>query len=328
MLLLCGDMSILKYSKEHIDKLRKFFSEPERNQKIKEIMDAFPDFATMFNLKDDEVIKLHLQVIEKLLWDIYLSYRINLMKWSEVTRQSAIVDPEFLSMHLISIFTGIPGTGTAARGLDLSDGSEVKSCSRAEQLGRCKRCGNSVMPFEEKCGGCGSRDIERKFDSHWIFSLRSEEEVRTLLSTPSIYLVLFDYEDIEKRDTIRVRIWMLDPKDKFVQVFFREYYFEEYYKKKISEGKTPAPCNLHPEKPLTKSLRPRLLFVAKVHPYKSKVMVEYVNSSGEVEKISSKEARTLLSERKEFFRKIIELGLDKEYKQQIEEICEETKNSS
>ena len=315
-------MPTFKYSKEHIDRLRKFFSERERNQKLREIINGFPDSTTISNLKNDEIIKLHLQVIEKLLWDIYLSYRINLMKWSEVTRQSAIVDPEFLSMHLVSIFTGIPGTGTAARGLDLSDGSEVKSCSRAEQLGRCRRCGNPVMPFEEKCRSCGSRDIERKFDSHWIFSLRTEEEVEKLLSTPAIYLVLFDYEDMEKRDIIRVRIWLLNPKDKFVQLFFRDYYFEEYYKKKIDEGKTPAPCNLHPEKPLTKSLKPKLLFIAKIYPYKSKITIEYVNSSGEVEKISSREAKVLLSEKKGFFRKIIELGLGEEYKQRVKEICE------
>ena len=319
-------MPTLKYSREHIKRLREFFSDPSRNKKLKEIIKEFPDPPTILSFNDDEIIKLHLQVIERLLWDLYLNYRINIMKWSEVTRQSAIVDPEFLSMHLVSVFTGIPGTGTAARGLDLSDGSEVKSCSRAEQLGRCKKCGNPVMPFEEKCGSCGSRDIERKFDSHWIFSLRTEEEVEKLLSTPAIYLVLFDYEDIEKRDIIRVRIWLLDPRDKFVRVFFRDYYFEEYYKKKIDEGKTPAPCNLHPEKPLTKSLKPRLIFVAKIYPYEPKITIEYVNSSGEVEKISDREARSLLSEKKGFFNKIKELGLHEEYKQRVEEICEKTIN--
>ena len=47
----------------------------------------------------------------------------------------------------------------------------------------------------------------------------------------------FDYEDIEKRDIIRVRIWLLDPKDKFVQVFFRDYYFEEYILKYILKSR-------------------------------------------------------------------------------------------
>ena len=130
-------------------------------------------------------------------------------------------------------------------------------------------------------------------------------------------LVLLDYEDVNKRDTIRIRIWKLDPKDKFVQVFFRDYYFEEFFKKKKNRGGRPAPCNLHPDKPLTKLLGPMLLFVAKINFIEPNISIELINSEGILEKLSSYEARGLQSERRKFFRKVIELGLQDDYKQRL-----------
>jgi hypothetical protein len=315
-----NNLATLSYSKEHLERLREFFGDDERNKKFREIIQNFPPSEHVKQLSGTEIQQLHLRVIKALLKDIYLSYREKLLKWAEITRQTAIVDPEYLSMHLVSIFTGIPGTGTAARGFDLADGSEVKSSSRVEQLGRCKECGAAVMSFEEKCGRCGSQNIERKYDSHWIFSLRNEEEVKSLLSRPMIYLVLMDYEDVEKRDVIRIRIWRLDPKDPFVQIFFWDYYFLEYYKKRKERGETPAPCNLHPDKPLTKSLKPLLVFLGKVDFSESKIMIEFINSEGVPDKISRREARRLLSRSSNFFKKIIQLGKKDDYKNRVENL--------
>ena len=312
------------YSEDHIEKLREFFGDKERNEQLRNILGDFPDPKGINQLDEASIGELHIQVIKKLLQDIYLSYRIELTKWSKVTKQTAIVDPEYLSMHVVSLFAGVPGSGTAARGFDLSDGSEVKSCSRVAQLGKCKKCGAPVMVFEEKCGICGSEDVERKFDSHWIISLRTDEEVQQLLSRPVIYLVLLDYEDVEKRDIIRIRIWKLDPSDKFVQVFFRDYYFEEYFKKRVKKGESPAPCNLHPDKPLTKSLKPALLFVGKINLPDSKISIELIDSYGTPEKISSSEARGLLSKSRNFFKKVVDLGLQSDYKRRSRELMEES----
>lgn len=310
------------YSNSHIDKLREFFSEQERNEKLRKILGSFPDPAAITKLDKNVIESLHIQVIKRLLQDIYLSYRKELMKWAEITKQTAIVDPEYLSMHLVSLFTGVPGMGTAARGFDLLDGSEVKSSSRVEQLGKCRRCGAAVMAFEEKCGYCGSNDVERKFDSHWIFSLRNDEEVRKLLSRPAIYLVLLDYEDVNKRNVIRIRIWKLNPSDDFVRIFFNDYYFQEFFKSKINKGKTPAPCNLHPDKPLTKFLMPKLLFRGRIDFTNSEIIIELVNSEGIPEKLSRPEARHLLSEKKGYFHKVLQLGRERGFKQRISELIE------
>jgi len=315
-------MASFNYSENHIKRLNKFLRDSERNQRLREIISDLPESEEINKLEKDKIEEFHIRIMERLLQDVYLSHRTNLIKWAKITGQTAIVDPEYLSMHLVSIFTGVSGTGTAARGFDLEDGSEVKSCSRAGQLGKCKDCGAPVMAFEEKCVICGSTKLERKFDSHWIFSLRSDEEVKSLLSVPLIYLVLLDYEDIQKMDTIRVRIWKLDPKDKLVQLFFRDYYFEEFFKKRIEKGERPAPCNLHPDKPLTKCLKPKLLFLAKINPEDSKVNFEFIDSDGIPDKIGASEAKTLLSLGRGFFKKISEKGLENEFRERIRELSE------
>jgi hypothetical protein len=315
----------LAYSDAHIKRLQEFFAEPERNRKLRSILGDFPEPKTITQLGKAELERLHLRVIKKLIQDIYLSYSEKLTKWAEVTKQTAIVDPEYISMHLVSIFTGIPGSGTAARGYDLGDGSEVKSCSRVEQLGKCKRCRAGIMMFEEKCWNCGSTEIERKFDSHWIFSLRTDKEVKDLLSRPIIYLLLLDYEDINKRDVIRIRIWGLNPVDKFVQLFFQDYYFEEFFKQKIANGKTPAPCNLHPDKPLTKFLKPLLLFCGRIDLANLQVSIELVNSNGLLEKLTKSEVKNLQGVGKGFFKKVRQLGLGSEFQERIREMTQEEK---
>lgn len=313
-------MAQVKYSSEHLQRLRQFFSNHEINNKLRSIIEGFPSPQTIEEFDEGEVSELHISVIKKLIQDIYVNYRANLLTWAEVTKQTPIVDPEYLSMHLVSIFTGIPGTGTAARGFDLSDGAEVKSCSRAEQLGKCKQCGSPVTALEDVCGNCGSTDILRKFDSHWIFSLRTGQEVDALLSTPMIYLVLIDYEDIETRDTIRIRIWALDPTDDFVQVFFRDHYFKEFYEGRIERGETPAPCNLHPEKPLTKFLKPKVLFQARIDPNKepADIIINVIDSEGICDTIDRRDTQAL--RRGKYFLKVRELGFVSEFDARLKEL--------
>lgn len=149
--------------------------------------------------------------------------------------------------------------GTAARGDDLANGSEVKSCSRADQLSECKDCGAKVLVWEEKCSECDSDNINIKTDSHWIFAIKSEEELDLLLNKiPRIILILFDKK--EGSDDIKLRAWTVDPKNEYVIEFFKDYFYNNYMKKD-----NPAPCNLHPLKYDFYMMRPMLMFHSEIN---------------------------------------------------------------
>lgn len=85
-------------------------------------------------------IDRNLEKIEQLLNELVLQPRINALKWSEITKQTPSIKVGYPGQHLASLITGIPGDRTGARGHDLIDGSEVKSCSRIDQLDKCSNC--------------------------------------------------------------------------------------------------------------------------------------------------------------------------------------------
>lgn len=200
-----------------------------------------------------------------LLHDLFLQPRAALLKWSKVTSQTAQVRIAYPGQHLASLVTGVRGAGTAARGDDLLDGSEVKSCSRADQLGSCRECDERVLPFLEECSSCGSSNIVRRQDSHWILSIKSEQELRQYLEMPRIVLVLFDRPPGELAK-IRSRIWEIWPTYERHQYFewFVVDYWENNYKLKRSKGLTPAPLNLHPLKFDFYMMNPVLIFEASI----------------------------------------------------------------
>jgi len=205
-----------------------------------------------------EELKTSEELIKKCIKDLYLTPRSLLRKWSRITNQTSQVRLAYAGQHLASLITGIKGGGTAARGDDLSDGSEVKVCSRADQLSECRSCKANVLPWQKTCPGCGSKDIDIKTDSHWIFSIKSEEELEMLLKKiPRIILILFDMEETGKK--IRVRAWTIDPKNEYVIDFYNNYYHENYLKKA-----SPAPCNLHPLMYDFYLMYPGLIFKAEI----------------------------------------------------------------
>ena len=188
-----------------------------------------------------ETLQTSEQLIKECIRDLYLDPRNLVRKWSKITNQTCQIRFAYPGQHIASVITGIKGRGTAARGDDLSDGSEVKTCSRADQLSGCNSCGAKVLVWQEECPTCKSHDINVKTDSHWIFSIKSEDELNLLLNkVPRIVLILFDKESSETNN-IRLRLWVVDPNNKYVQEFFKEYYYNNYLKKE-----NPAPCNLHP----------------------------------------------------------------------------------
>lgn len=199
-------------------------------------------------------------LIKECIRDLYLDPRNLILKWSKITNQTSQVRLAYPGQHLASVITGIKGIGTAARGNDLSDGSEVKTCSRADQLSECLSCSAKVLPWQKVCPICGSKNINIKTDSHWIFSIKSEDELKLLLDkVPRIILILFDRESIERED-IRLRAWVIDPKNKYVREFFEDYFYNNYTKKE-----KPAPCNLHPLKYDFFMMTPKLIFHATIN---------------------------------------------------------------
>jgi hypothetical protein len=182
---------------------------------------------------------------EEILRDLFVSPRAAVRKWAEITNQTAQAKTAYVGQHLASVLTGIPGEGTAARGHDLTDGSEVKTCSRADQLGRCKACGAPVPAWRANCEQCGSDDIDRKTDSHWIMTVKSEAELRQLMEVPRIVFILLDRT--HRNADIRVRGWEVWP-DHAIHAYFGEFVGDYYVNNYSVKGAKAAPANLHPLK--------------------------------------------------------------------------------
>lgn len=208
------------------------------------------------------------ELIKECITDLYIKPRKSIRKWSEITRQTAQGRFAYPAQHLASLITGIKGRGTAARGDDLADGTEVKSCSRADQLSECKKCKAKVLIWQKECPECGSKEIDYKTDSHWIFVIRSDAELDLLLNKiPRVILMLFDRKNHDSED-VYLRAWVLDPKNPIVRTFFEDYYHNNY---KIKEK--AAPCNLHPLLYDFYMMSPKLIFHAEMSAVKGEVNI-------------------------------------------------------
>lgn len=145
----------------------------------------------------------------------------------------------------------MPGIGSGARGDDLSDGTEVKSCNKVDQVDKCRDCGGHVLRFQDQCPNCRSTRIERKDDSKWLFSPRSVEELNQYLNLDRLLLILMDYPNFAENDfsSIRLSSFEIYPKEPRMSVFgdLITNYFHNIYLPKHNDnnGKT-NPMNLHP----------------------------------------------------------------------------------
>lgn len=191
--------------------------------------------------------------IKALLNELVLQPRLNAIKWSLITKQTPNIKIGYPGQHLASLITGMEGERTGARGNDLIDGSEVKSCSRIDQLDICKDCKSPVARLENKCSNCGSNNIDRKKDSKWLFSVRNEDELNVLLrEVKRVFLMIGDYPNFESNDfeTLRFQafeIWPENPRHKKFSKIMTNYFNKIYLAhKKKSPNKTPAPKNFWP----------------------------------------------------------------------------------
>lgn len=112
---------------------------------------------------------------EELLQELFLDYRRIMKKWAEKTGQGAQLDSGYIAQHLVSLLIGKRGCGWRGKGLDLEDGSEVKSACIVDGV-----------------------DVPR-----WNHNLISSGKIRQWLAAPAIYYVLFDYAASRTRSRAR-----------------------------------------------------------------------------------------------------------------------------
>lgn len=229
--------------------------------------------------------------IKELLSELVLQPRLNAIKWSSITKQTPNIKIGYPGQHLASLITGMEGERSGARGNDLKDGSEVKSCSRIDQLDSCRKCESPVARLEEKCSACGSKDIDRKNDSKWLFSIRNEDELDLLVNkVKRVLLVLGDYPNFEKGDfeTLRFQafeIWPGNKRNSRFSEIMKGYYNNIYLgHKKKDASKTPAPKNFWPYQYQFYVCNPILIFsciVEKANTDPKIIITKYLDPSAD-----------------------------------------------
>ena len=192
----------------------------------------------------------NLKNVEKFIEEIIITPKRYLARWATLTNQTPAAKIGYIGQHLTSLITGVQGTGSGARGDDLSDGSEVKSCNKVDQVDKCKNCGTRVLRIENECPNCHSTNIERKDDSKWLFSVRDEHELNQYLNMERIVLLLMDYPKFDLGDykDIRISVFEIYPKEERMSVFrtlISNHYYKIFVPKQNDNDKT-NPMNLHP----------------------------------------------------------------------------------
>lgn len=205
-----------------------------------------PDLK-FINIDDNEV------QIKKLLEELVTGPRVKALQWSAITHQTPNLKIGYPGQHLASLITGVNGTRTGARGDDLVDGTEIKSCSRVDQLDTCNDCKEKVLRIEDKCHSCGSVDIKRMADSKWLFSVKSEEELKLLVETiDRVLLIIADYPKFHENnfESIRMQafeIWVKSDRSARFKEIMTNYYQKIFLEHiKLNPNKTPAPKNFWP----------------------------------------------------------------------------------
>jgi hypothetical protein len=191
--------------------------------------------------------------IKLLLKELVLEPRVKALDWSKITKQTPNMKIGYPGQHLASLITGMEGARTGARGDDLEDGTEIKCCSRIDQLDNCEKCKKKVLRIEDKCPHCGSEKIKRMNDSKWLFAVKCERELKLLTKTINrIFLTISDYPNYNDSDfeTIRFQafeIWNNESRHKNFSIIMENYYNKIYLEhKKKNSNKTPAPKNFWP----------------------------------------------------------------------------------
>lgn len=204
---------------------------------------------------DQKFITIHdnINQIKNFLHEVILEPRVRMLKWSKVTNQTPNLKIGYPGQHLASLITGIPGTATGARGEDIADGTEVKSCSRVDQVDKCLECDHNVMRCQTTCPNCGSQNIRRNNDSKWLIAVRNKKELDLYLNKiPRMFFLISDYPNFEQSDFSTLRfsayeIWNQSSRAQNFRTLLNDYYSNIFLEHiKHDAQKTPAPKNFWP----------------------------------------------------------------------------------
>lgn len=206
---------------------------------------------------DEKFITIHdnENLLRDFLYEVIYSQRTVMQKWSGITNQTPNLKIGYPGQHLASLITGVRGTGTGARGDDLEDKSEVKSCSRVDQADKCKDCGNNVLRSQSECPVCKSKSIKRNNDSKWLIGIRNDSELDMYLNKiPRMLFILSDYPEFERGNFDKIQfttyeIWNQSGRAKNFRTILKNYY-EKIYLPKLaniaSSSGSIAPLNFWP----------------------------------------------------------------------------------
>jgi hypothetical protein len=202
---------------------------------------------------------------EDLLKDLFVDLRKKTWKWAKITKQTPQARMGYVGQHLCSIVTGYEGGRTGARGADIiipkTDTGEIKTCYRVDQLGSCNKCGAGVSTWEKICPvkTCKSKDIDRKDDSKWLLNPKSVDELKSLFAEKWIYLVLFEFRDVNKAEDIIVSIFQFSPHNPGFSKAIVDWFYNIRAK---SESK--AAFNLWPWMPKFHLMEPEMIYLSKI----------------------------------------------------------------
>ena len=195
----------------------------------------------------------NINLITKLIHELVLEPRIKALEWSQITKQTPNMKIGYPGQHLASLVVGMEGCKTGARGNDIVDGSEVKSCSRVDASDKCTNCGEKLSRTEMVCGVCGSAEISRDNTSKWLFTIRDENDLKVLTQDlDRVILVLADYPEfhLNNFDDIQFQvfeIWNNTERCKEFTNLMTNYYNNIYQVHRGKDNaKTPAPKNFWP----------------------------------------------------------------------------------
>lgn len=185
-----------------------------------------------------------IEIVNRLINDLYLDLRRKVNYWSEITNQTPQARMGYIGQHLVSVVTGYKGGKSGARGYDIilpdNKYGEIKTCYRVDQLGKCLNCGNVVSSIESKCSVCNSENIKRNDDSKWLLTIKKYDDLEKMIEPEVYYFVLFEF-DSENINDIDISIWEVNPRNYGFALCMLDYYFNIR-----ANSSSKAPFNMWP----------------------------------------------------------------------------------
>ncbi|WP_322937598.1 MamI family restriction endonuclease [Nocardioides bizhenqiangii] len=175
---------------------------------------------TVRDLADSERERLCARLLQQQVVD----QRRFLHYWRDLTLQPAQIDTGYIGQMLVSLVTGLVGGGMRGKGLDMEDGSEIKSANFLDSL--------------DRRGAAAPR---------WNFQANNLPAMEALLDVPAIYLCSID---VNLNDKVRVRVWRLRPAEH--RIFAERYirWIEDFGKPKLADPRRPnANFQVFPPRP-------------------------------------------------------------------------------